>query len=198
MTLERPLTSTGMRDLRERARAVVGSVDAGSPILVLQHGQPAAVLIRHAEAERWAAFERSLAALHAIGVFPELARDTSELASVVDGQAPLDRESIKRIAMTPHEITAPLRTVHITALRERLAEHLDEVKLGRTLTITSGGELVATMISPREYDRLRSLARVAAWFRAAGIDLESADAADIATWVADRRRAVVDAAEAAG
>ena len=85
VTIERNLTSAGMRDVRERVRSVVASVETGDPVLILQHGQPAAVVVRHAEAERWAAIERALSALHALDVYVELARDTAELASIVGG-----------------------------------------------------------------------------------------------------------------
>lgn len=199
MTIERSLASAGMRDVRERVRAVVDSVEGGDPVLILQHGQPAAVLIRHAEAERWATIERSLSALHAVGVYPELVRDTAELASWIDSKSTVDPGAIDRLATTPREITAPLRTVNITDLREHLAERLDEVKAGRSLTIVAGGRLAATLISPREFDRLRSLARVVAWFRAAGLDLATDDEAVIATFVAARRaRSAEDAREASG
>jgi prevent-host-death family protein len=187
-----------MRDVRERVRAVVASVEAGDPVLILQHGQPAAVLVRHAEAERWAAIERALSALHAVGVHAELARDTAELASIVGGATSPDAGALRRLVETPREITAPLRTVNITDLRERLAAYLDEVTAGRTLTVVAGGRLAATLISPREYDRLRALARTVAWFRAAGIDLERSDEPAIAAFVADFRARPARADEAAG
>lgn len=198
MTIERNLTSAGMRDVRERVRAVVGSVETGDPVLILQHGQPAAVLLRHAEAERWGAIERALSALHALGVHVELARDTAELASIVGGATRADAVSLRRLADTPREITAPLRTVNITELRERLASCLDEVTAGRTLTVVAGGKLAATMISPREFDRLRALARTVAWFRAAGLDLATADEPAIAAFVTAYRVRRAEAKEAAG
>jgi prevent-host-death family protein len=198
MTIERNLTSAGMRDVRERVRAVVASVETGDPVLILQRGQPAAVLLRHAEAERWGAIERAWSALHAVGVHAELARDTAELASIVGGTNSPDAAALRRLAKTPREITAPLRTVNITDLRERLASYLDEVMAGRTLTVVAGGRLTATMISPREFDRLRALARTVAWFRAAGLDLATADETAIATFVSAYRARRAGAKEAAG
>lgn len=198
MTIERSLTSAGMRDVRERVRAVVASVESGDPVLILQHGQPAAVLLRHAEAERWGTIERSLSALHALGVHAELALDTAELASIVGGTRSPDAAALRRLAETPREITAPLRTVNITDLRERLAAYLDEVMAGRTLTVVAGGRLAAAMISPREYDRLRALARTVAWFRAAGLDLATADEAAITTFVSAYRARLAGDEEAAG
>lgn len=198
MTIERSLTSAGMRDMRERVRAVVASVESGDPVLILQHGQPAAVLLRHAEAERWGAIERALSALHALGVHAELAQDTAELASIVGGTRSADAGALRRLAETPREIIAPLRTVNITDLRERLASYLEEVMAGRTLTVVAGGRLAATMISPREYDRLRALARTVTWFRAAGLDLATADETAIATFVSAYRARRAEAAEAAG
>ncbi len=198
MTIERSLTSAGMRDVRERVRAVVASVETGDPVLILQHGQPAAVLLRHAEAERWSAIERALSALHALDVHAELARDTAELASIVGGATRADAAALRRLAETPREITAPLRTVNITELRERLASYLDEVTAGRTLTVVAGGRLAATMISPREFDRLRALARTVAWFRAAGLDLAIADEPAIAAFVTAYRARGAESREAAG
>ena len=198
MTIERNLTSAGMRDVRERVRSVVASVETGDPVLILQHGQPAAVVVRHAEAERWAAIERALSALHALDVYVELARDTAELASIVGGATRAGATAIRGLADTPREIAAPLRTVNITVFRERLAAYLDEVTAGRTLTVVAGGRLAATLISPREYDRLRTLARTVAWFRAAGLDLERADEAAIAAFVTAYRSRPSLADEAAG
>jgi prevent-host-death family protein len=198
MTIERNLTSTGMRDVRERLRAVVASVETGDPILILQHGQPAAVLLRYAEAERWAAIERSLSALHALDIHAELARDTAELGSIVGGAGRGSAAAVRRLVGTPREITAPLRVANITELRGRLAAYLDEVTAGRTLTVVAGGQLAATMISPREFDRLRALARTVAWFRAAGLDLATADEPTIAAFVAAYRARGAATDEAVG
>jgi len=198
MTIERNLTSAGMRDVRERVRAVVASVESGDPVLILQHGRPAAVLLRHAEAERWGAIERALSALHAVGVHAELAQDTAELASIVGGTRSPDAAALRRLAETPRDIIAPLRTVNITELRERLASYLDLVTAGRTLTVVAGGRLAATMISPREFDRLRALSRTVAWFRAAGLDLATSDERAIAAFVTAHRAASAEQSEAAG
>ena len=44
-------------------------------------------------------------------------------------------------------------------------------------------KMIATLVAPREFDRLRALARTVSWFRAAGLDLASADESEIATFV---------------
>ena len=80
----------------------------------------------------------------------------------------------------------------ITDARLKLASILDEIEVGRTLTIVSSGRFAATLVAPREFDRLRALARTVSWFRAAGLDLAAADESTIATFVrtfADRAAA---------
>lgn len=190
MTLAAPLESAGMRDVRERIRAVVQRVEDGVPLVILQHGQPAAVMIRFDEAERWARIERALSALHALDLYPEVARDTSELGPLVLGSVRADGAAVRALVDVPREIVAPLRTVTITEARERLAAYLDEIQSGRMLTLVVGGRLAVTLISPREYDRLRALSRVVSWFRAAGLDLGAADEADISAFVQEYRSRV--------
>ena len=59
MTLAGELRALGMREVRERIRAVVARVGEGNPLVIMQHGDPAAVLIRFDEAERWGRVERA-------------------------------------------------------------------------------------------------------------------------------------------
>ena len=197
MTLGTPLESAGMRDVRERIRAVVARVEEGIPLVILQHGQPAAVMIRFDEAERWARIERALSALHALDVYPEVARDTSELGPMLLGSVATDGTAVRRLADEPREIVAPLRTVTITEARERLAPYLEEIQNGRMLTVVTGGRLAVTLISPREYDRLRGLSRVVSWFRAAGLNLEAADEAEISRFVREYRSRPAASSESA-
>ena len=118
-----------MREVRERIRAVVARVEEGAPLVILQHGQPAAVMITFEEAERWARVERALAAFHGLELYPELAPDTSELAALVlAGQLPASRAAVRRLAGEAREILAPLRTVTITDTREKLATYLDQIR----------------------------------------------------------------------
>ena len=92
MTLGGELQALGMREVRERIRAVVARVADGSPLVIMQHGDPAAVLIRFDEAERWGRVERALAALHALEVYPELVRGTGQLGAAVRGELQADAQ----------------------------------------------------------------------------------------------------------
>ncbi len=198
MTIGRDLEALGMREVRERIRAVVARVSDGGPLVVMQHGEPAAVLIRFDEAERWGRVERSLAALHALEVYPELVRGTGQMGAAVRGELKPTRSAVRGLDEAPREILGPLQTVQITDLRESLAARLEEVAGGRALTVVSSGRFAATLISPREFDRLRALGRAVSWFSAAGLDLASADEAGVAAFVREYRRGSAGAASAAG
>ena len=75
---------------------------------------------------------------------------------------------------------------------------LDEIAGGRPLTIAHGGEMAVTFISPREYDRLRALERLVAWFRTAGLDLATADEDTVSAFVRDYRNPPAGAESAVG
>jgi prevent-host-death family protein len=187
MTLGGELQALGMREVRERIRAVIALAGDGNPLVVMQHGNPAGVLIGFGEAERWGRIERGLAALHALDVYPELVSGTAQLGAVVRGEVRPTRSAIRRLDEEPREILGPLQTVQITELREKLASYLEEVSRGHALTVVSSGRFAATLISPREFDRLRALHRAISWFAAAGLDLGSADEAEIAAFVRENR-----------
>ena len=198
MTIGRELEALGMREVRERIRAVVARVADSGPLVVMQHGEPAAVLIRFDEAERWVRVERGLAALHALEVYPELVRGTGQMGAAVRGELRPTRGAVRGLDEAPREILGPLQTVQITDLRESLAARLEEVAGGRALTVVSSGRFAATLISPREFDRLRALGRAVAWFAAAGLDLASADEAEVAAFVREYRRGSAGAGSAVG
>jgi len=82
--------------------------------------------------------------------------------------------------------------------REKLATYLDEIHAGRPLTVISGGRFAVTLISPREFDRLRNLQRIVAWFRTAGLDLATADEAAVAAFVREFRGRASGAEAATG
>ncbi|MBI3748072.1 MAG: type II toxin-antitoxin system prevent-host-death family antitoxin [Chloroflexi bacterium] len=187
MTMGGELQALGMREVRERIRAVVARVAEGSPLVIMQHGDPAAVLIRFDEAERWTRIERGLAALHALEVYPELMAGTGQLGTAVRGEFKPTRAAIRRLDEEPREILGSLQTAQITDLREKLATYLEEVATGRALTVVSSGRFAATLISSREFDRLRALNRAVSWFAAAGLDLGAADEGEIAAFVRDYR-----------
>ncbi len=176
-----------MREVRERIRAVVARVAEGNPLVIMQHGDPAAVLLRFDEAERWGRIERALAALHALEVYPELVTGSGQLGTAVRGEVKPTRSAIRRLDEEPREILGPLVTVQITDLRENLATNLEEVAEGHAKTVVSSGRFAASLISPREFDRLRRLHRIVSWFAGAGLDLGAADEAAIAAFVHDYR-----------
>ena len=200
MTAGGMIQALGMREVRERMRAVVARVEAGEALVVLRDGQPAAVMLGFAEGQRWQQVERSLSSLHGLELYPELARDTAELARLVRREARPSATAIRHLAEQPRDILAPLRTMGITDARAGFATLLDEVGRGRTMTIVSSGRFAATLVAPREFDRLRALDRTVGWFRSAGLDLAAADDAAIAAFVRDfaARSAAAGAEQAAG
>jgi prevent-host-death family protein len=198
MTAGGMIQALGMREVRGNIRAVVARVEEGEALVVLRDGQPTAVMLAFAEAQRWQQIERALSALHGLEIYPELARDTAELARLVRREIRPSAAAVRRLADQPRDILAPLRTVGITDARTKFAPILDEIAAGRTLTIVSSGRFAATLVAPREFDRLRALARTVSWFLAAGLDLNVADEAEIAAFVRDfaERAAASDAAVA--
>ena len=197
MTAGGMIQALGMREVRGNLRAAVARAEEGEALVVLRDGQPTAVMLAFAEAQRWQQIERALAAFHGLEIYPELARDTAELARIVRRETRPSATAVRRLGEQARDILAPLRTVGITDARLKLASILDEMGAGRTLTIVSGGRFAATLVSPREFDRLRALARTVSWFLAAGVDLATADEVAIAAFVrAFSDRAVVSDAAA--
>ena len=188
MTIGGAIATIGMDELRRNIRSTLARVtDLGETLVVMQHVAPAAVAIRFREAERWARIERAIAALHGLGVYPDLARDTLELPALLLGERKPSQAAIRAAVTQPREILAPLHVAGIADVRARLKSVLDEIAAGRPLTIAHGGEMAVTFISPREYDRLRGLERLVAWFRTAGLDLAAADEDTVAAFVRDYR-----------
>lgn len=177
------LRTMAMHELRDKARLAVAHAASGTPVMVFQHGDPSAVLIANEEAERWIAIERSLSALHGLDVYPELAEDTASLGSLVAGRERPNASTVRRLAREPRQILEIPRTIGITEIQRRLATILDEVGEGRPGAVYSSGKFVGVLITPAEYYRLRKLSRTVAWFRAAGLDLATADEAAIAEFV---------------
>jgi prevent-host-death family protein len=175
----------GMRELRTNLRAVVQRVGEGTPVVILKDGQPIAVMIQHEEAERWRQIENSLAALHAMNIYPEALNDPSELADLATLQPP-DYATIRRLTAEPRAILSPLRTVGVSDARAAFATLVEEVAQGRVRTIVASRKLVAIIPAP-EYDRLRALSRAVSWFRGAGLDLAAASEQQVIDFVRTRR-----------
>ena len=198
MTIGGVVQAMGTRELRTNLRAVVERVEQGTPVIALKDGQPLAVMLQHEEAERWRKIEDSLAALHAMNIYPEAVGDPSELADLASLPAP-DYATIRRLTAEPRAILSPLRTVGASEARAAFATLIEEVAQGRVRTITARGHLAVAIIPASEYDRLRSLTRVVSWFRGAGLDLASANEQQIIDFVRTRREATGgDAEKAAG
>ncbi|MDQ3689073.1 MAG: type II toxin-antitoxin system Phd/YefM family antitoxin [Chloroflexota bacterium] len=187
MTVGKPVQSLGAREARENLRALGEDIaDGKGPILILRDAQPMAVLIQHAEAERWQRIDRALWHLHGMRILPELAHGASEIEAIVRGQREPTTAQLEAIDVV-HDIGHFVRPIGISAARQRFAEVLDEVGTGRPRTLVTGGRLVATLIRPMEYDRLMGLSRIVAWFKMHGLDL--ADTTDEASyaWLHDFR-----------
>ena len=176
----------GTRELRTNLRAVVERVEQGSPVVILKDGQPLAVMLQHEEAERWRRIEDSLAALHAMNIYPEALNDPSELADLATVPAP-DYATIRRLTGEPRAILSPLRTVGVSDARAAFATLVEEVAQGRVRTIVHRGHLAVAIIPAAEYDRLRGLARAVSWFRGAGLDLAAASEQQVIDFVRTRR-----------
>jgi antitoxin (DNA-binding transcriptional repressor) of toxin-antitoxin stability system len=199
VTVGGAIATIGMDDLRRNIRSTLARVtDLGETLVVMQHVAPAAVMIRFEEAERWGRIERSIAALHGLGVYPDLARDTLELSALLTGKREPRQAAIRAQVGEPREILAPLKVAGIADVRARLASVLDEVSAGRPLTIAHGGGFAVTFISPREFDRLRGLERLVAWFRTAGLDLAKADEDAVAAFVRDYRMSPAESERSVG
>ncbi len=187
MTIGAVLDAMGTRDLRANLRAIVERVEAGTPVVCLKDGQPLAVLISHQEAERWRKIEDSLAALHALNVYPEALADPSELADLASLKPP-DRANIRKLTLEPRAILSPLRTIGVSDARAAFATLLSEVAQGRVRTIVARGHLSVAVIPAPEYDRLRALARSVSWFHGAGLDLATASEHQVVDFVRVRRQ----------
>jgi prevent-host-death family protein len=177
----------GMREMRTNLRAVVERVEQGTPVVILKDGQPLAVMLQHEEAERWRRIEDSLAALHAMNVYPEALNDPSELADLASLQPP-DYPTIRRLTAEPRAILSPLRTVGVSDARAAFATLVEEVGQGRVRTIVARGHLAVAIIPASEYDRLRALARAVSWFRGAGLDLAAVGEQEVIDFVRTRRQ----------
>src|SRR5712671_5648053 len=97
MTIEAAPQSVGVVDFRDKIRLWIERVERGEPAMVFQHGEPAAIVLAHTEIERWWGIERALSALHGLELYPELARDTSELAAILRGEERPSRTAIREL-----------------------------------------------------------------------------------------------------
>lgn len=181
--IEAPLRGAGLQTLRENLKAIVELVEKGTPVAVLQQNEVIAVMLHEDEVNRYREAEYSIATLHGMGVYPELARDTSELPELVCSETPLSQTAREEILNRRRQIIGAFRTVGISDLRQQLTMYLEEVVRGQAYTIAQSGRLVATIVHRAEYDRLRDLQRVVRWFASAGLDLTRDDSEAVEDWV---------------
>jgi prevent-host-death family protein len=172
-----------VHELRDKARLAVAYANAGTPVMVFQHGDPAVVIITNEEAQRWTAIERALSTLHGLEIYAELVDDTSSLADLVSGRVRANATAVRRLGREERQIVDIPRTIGITEIQRRIKEIIDEVNAGRPSVIYSSGEYIAYLITPTEYYRLQRLSRAVAWFLAAGLDLAKADTPEIVAFV---------------
>jgi prevent-host-death family protein len=188
MTTDRPRVEIGIRELRDKFAAMVKRVREGDSLVVMSNTTPIAVMITYREAEFWDRVQFGLAALSGLEIYPEAARDTSELARMVSGQRRATDRELNELARQPHELLAvTASTVGVSEARKRMAELLETVSRGEPTALVSGGEMAAVLISPARYQRLRRLGLIVTWFKAAGLDLSEADVDEVLSWVRERR-----------
>lgn len=199
MTIGANLTALGVREARANLRAVIEQVGDGTPVAVMAHSQAVAVILRFDEAERWQRIESNLASLHGLELYPELARDPTELAALLRGEVRPGDEALRRLTRRRREILDSAPFVGLADVRLKFARLLERAANGRPVTIVSYGHPRAVIISYREYRRLIGLDRMARWFASAGLDLASTEV-DVPRWVADfrQRRDIAVADEATG
>ncbi len=187
MTVGNPMQSMGAREARDNLRAIVEQIaDDEGPFLILRDAQPMAVLIRYTEAERWQRIDRALWHLHGMHILPELAHGAAEIEAIVRGERTPTMSEIGAIDVG-HDIGRLLHSIGISDARQKFAEVLDEVGIGRPRTLVTGGRLIATLIRPMEYDRLMSLSRIVAWFKMHGLDLAATSDEASYDWLHDFR-----------
>lgn len=181
--IEAPLRGAGLQTLRESLKSIVELVEKGTPVAVLQQNEVIAVMLQEDEVNRYREAEYSIATLHGMEVYPELARDTSELPELVCSATPLAPPAREEILNRRRQIVGPFMTVGISDLRQQLTMYLAEVVRGQAYTIAQSGRLVATIVHRAEYDRLRDLQRTVRWFASAGLDLTRDDSEAVEEWV---------------
>jgi hypothetical protein len=156
------------------------------------------VLLRFEEVQRWRRIEEGLAALHGLEIYPELARGTAQLAALVRGSEHPSDAAIRGLARQHRDVLGALRTMAVSDVPRGFAALLDEIGAGRLMTILVKGKPEVTLVSPREYDRLRDLVLAVNWFGAGGLDLASAQPDEIVSWVSTFRRRPAAASVAPG
>lgn len=198
MTVGGPMQSVGAREGRENLRSLVEPVAAGQgPLLILRDASPMAVMIQYQEFERWRRIDQSLFYLHGKQVFPEIARGALDIEPIVRGEHVPSMDEMRAWDIG-HDVGRSYVSIGLADARVKFAEMLDGVASGRPYVLVTYGRLSTALIRPMEYDRLMSLSRIVAWFKAHGLDLANATDEAVYQWLDDfraGRRAAADADE---
>lgn len=177
------LRAAGMQEVRENLRSLLDIVAQGLAVGILQHGDVVAVMLDEDEVDQCRHAEYALSTLHGMGIYPEVARDTSELGAIVRQNAEVPASLIHELADRPREILGPRESANASDFRHDLAEYIRVIAAGQPQIIVRDGRFAVTVISSREFDRLGHLRRIMRWFEAAGLDLAKANPPEITAFV---------------
>lgn len=196
--IDRSLRAAGMQEVRENLRSLLEVLDEGSPVAILQHGEIVAVMLLEDEINRFRYAELCLSTLHGTGIYPEVVRDTTELAGLFAPDAPpIHPSALIEIANRRREILAAFRsTTNASEFRHRLTHFIAEIQDGQPTTIVREGRFAYGVVSAREFDRLSKLHRIMRWFDAAGLDLANATARQCIEFVRELRERSAEASAA--
>jgi PHD/YefM family antitoxin component YafN of YafNO toxin-antitoxin module len=186
----------GAQEVRESLRELLDVVDDGTAVAILQRNAIVALMLSADEVERCWHVEHALSTFHGMEIYPEAARDTSELAALIRQGAKTPASTIAEIGRRPREILNRRATTGPSEFRHELTRYLEEITAGQPYTIVRDRRLVVTVVSSREYDRLGRLRRMMRWFEAAGLDLSRANPPDIIAWLRVFRAGTTERVEA--
>lgn len=177
------LHAAGMQEVRENLRSQLDLIRQGSAVAILQHGSIVAVMLDEEEVDQCRHAEYALSTLHGMGVYPEAARDTSELAALVQQGAEVAASVIDELAARPREIMGLRESANASEFRHDLTRYIGEITAGQPQIIVRDGRFAVTLVSGREFDRLGQLRRIMRWFEGAGLDLAKANPPEITAFV---------------
>jgi len=181
--IDGPLRPAGAQEVREHLRELLDIVRAGTAVAILQHGGIVAVMLDADEVDRCWHVEHALSTVHGLEIYPEAARDTSEIAALIRQPGATPPSVVSEISLRTREILALRATTGPSEFRHELSGYLEEIVHGQPYTLVRDGRFAVTVVSNREYQRLGHLRRMMRWFEAAGLDLSKANPPEILRWV---------------
>jgi prevent-host-death family protein len=186
MTLGGVLRAIGLKEFRVQMRPLVEEIahGGGDPRIILDRGEPVAILINFEEADRYARAEAGLSMLRGKGIYAELAEGLDQLPEIVRGTRRVTESAKRELNLRPRPILGYLSgIVSVATIRTDLSKYMDKVTRGQVITIAGRDRNAATLISAGEFERLRSLRPTIGWFRSQGLDLSSAETEDVDAFV---------------